>query len=251
MKRHYWEISILVFIAIVTTSFFFIFRMNNHNEKKKLVVPKNELKPRVDTLSTKVLVDSLFKLEYLKYAIDEDIDSLKAIILSEFDRKYGIPLLYSNDSNICMDYRHYLCDGENIFESNGIPDMLKELQPAFQKRGIKIKVNDYVESYDMTQDWLNEKITINETEYVVFKNFKGYGWGEATFRLAEILNNEFKKQGSVEKIYLTSGGNSGHLFILTNEIFNLLNDNQNDAEWKPNDIYEWAKVNYIRTNFYQ
>jgi hypothetical protein len=250
MKRHNLKNTIGAVLVLAVALFFFITIKKSYNEDNSKSNQKGEPKQKRDTLSTIVFVDSLIKLGYLKYALDKDFENLKVVMLSDFDRKYGIPILYSNDSNICIDYRHYLCDCESVFESGGIPEILKELKPAFRKRGIKIIVNNYYEDFDTTHNWLNEKITINETEYIIFKNYKGFGWGEATFRLAEILNTEFKKQGCTEKIYLSSGGNNGQIFILSNEIYQLMNDNLKDTEWKPMEILEWAKVNYVNINCY-
>ena len=69
-----------------------------------------------------------------------------------------------------------------------------------------LNINNHFEEWDDKNEWLNHNITINDNDYVIFKNFKGYGWGEAVQRLAEILNIEFEKQNIKERVYLINGG---------------------------------------------
>ena len=133
------------------------------------------------------------------------------------------------------------CDGETVFEQGGFTGMLQELDATFEKIGFDLVIDDHYEVWDSDSRWLNHTITINGAEYVVFKNFKGYGWGEAVKRLAEILNGEFKKQGIDERIYLVSGGNDGRLIFLTEPLYGYIYSVYSNPEWKPLEVGEWAK----------
>ncbi|WP_151830009.1 hypothetical protein, partial [Acinetobacter ursingii] len=74
--------------------------------------------------------------------------------------------------------------------------------PAFSKMNFYCNVKNNFEVWDEKNEWLNHRITINEVEYIIFYNFKGYGWGEAPYKIAQILNNELEKQNIDERCYL-------------------------------------------------
>jgi hypothetical protein len=85
---------------------------------------------------------------------------------------------------------------------------------------------------------LNHTITINNKKYIIFEKFKGYGWGEAAQRFADIINDQLQLQGSAERIYLASGGNDGRAIFLTENQFNLLDPvlkGENDRPLKVED----------------
>ena len=109
----------------------------------------------------------------------------------------------------------------------------------------KCDISNHFEEWDEKNKWLNHKITINGTEYTIFRNFSDYGWGEAPFRIAQILNIELQKQKIDEQIYLVNGGNDGRLAILSNTQYQLIYKIYKDNNWKPLEINEWAKVSKI------
>ena len=146
-------------------------------------------------------VNKLDELGYFKYAKKEDAPSLKKEML-EMIRKYGsegtLTTLLDENTNVAKDYRFYFCDGETVFEGDGIPDLINDLQPSFEKFGVKIKIGSFSEEWD-DEKGLSTQIKINGTEYEIFKNFKKSGWGEAPMRIAHAINKELEKKGINEK----------------------------------------------------
>ncbi len=113
------------------------------------------------------------------------------------------------------------------------------MAPLFEKMHFKLNITNHVEEYDK---WLNHRITINGKEYLIFKNFKGYGWGEASQRFAEILNEQLTLQDIDEQLYLINGANDGSAVFLKHAQFELLYSVLKDKHWKPLPVEEWCKV---------
>lgn len=113
---------------------------------------------------------------------------------------------------------------------------------TFEKIGFKMSIDSHFEEWDDQKEWLNHRITINGSEYVIFKNFKGYGWGEAVQRLAEILNLEFEKQDIKERIYLINSGNDGALLFLDDDLYHYFYSVFTNRQWKPLKVKEWMEI---------
>jgi len=191
-------------------------------------------------------VKGLKDLGYFKYADKSDIEILEKDIAAYFDPDGGFSTTYWYDSYMSKDYRCYPCDGEDVYEHEGIRDLLNELKPTFEKINFKCDITAHTEEWDVENNWLNHRITINGTEYIIFRNFTGTGWGEAPKRIAEILNAEFGKQGIDEKIYLISGGNDGQLIFLTDELYKCIYSVFKNPVSKPLDPEEWAEVMNVK-----
>lgn len=147
--------------------------------------------------------------------------------------------VWDDSSNLPKDFRYYFCDGEEIFEEGGIRELLNELKPVFEKMNFRCIVTNHIEEWDDKNQWLNHKITINGTEYVILKNYTGNdGWGEVPFRIAQILNIELRKQNINEQIYLVNGGNDGRLALLSKAQYELIYKTYKDDNWKPLEINE-------------
>lgn len=202
---------------------------------------KQESPKTYDQDEAEKFVKQLDELGYFKYADSSDFDSLKATFVKEFDPTAELTSIWDDNTNLPKDYRYYFCDGETIYEQGGIIELLKELNTVFNKMNFKCDITNHFEEWDEKNEWLNHKITINGTEYIIFKNFKDYGWGEAPFRIAQILNKELTKQNIDEQIYLVNGGNDGRLALLSKEQYELIYKTYKDNNWKPLEIHEWAK----------
>lgn len=187
-------------------------------------------------------VKQLDELGYFKYADSSDLDSLKATFINEFDPDTELTSIWDENTHLPKDYRYYFCDGEEVYEQGGILGLLKDLNPVFEKMNFTCNVSNNLEEWDSKNKWLNHEITINGTKYIVLKNFKGYGWGESPFRIAQILNIELRKQNIDEQLYLVNGGNDGRLAILSKKQYELIYKTYKDDNWKPLQINEWAKV---------
>lgn len=187
-------------------------------------------------------VSVIDSLGYFKYAAEEDIEPLKESHLESFDSEGAWGGLWDDETGLPLDYRYYYCDGEYVYEEGGFTGTLTELERTFQKIGLEFIIEEHFEEWDADQQWLNHRIKINGTEYVIFKNHTGgYAWGEAVKRLAEILNAELEKQALEERVYLINGGNDGHLIFLDQPLYKFFYQTFSDPQWKPLEVKEWAK----------
>ena len=187
-------------------------------------------------------VKRLEELGYFKYAAPSDVEPLKRDLIDYYSPDGDLPSINDEETDTPKDYRGYLCDGEEVYEEGGIIKLLKELQPTFDKLGFQCEITDHFEEWDCENDWLNHRITINGTEYVLFKNFTGIGWGEALARIAKILNRELEKQGKDERIYLAMGGNDSCCIFLTEELYRYIYSIYKNPYYKPLEPCEWEKV---------
>lgn len=193
-------------------------------------------------VSPNEFVNKLTVLGYFKYADKENVERLKNNLIENYDPGNELVSLWDDKTGAPLDYRYYWCDGETVFEQGGFTALLEQVKPTFDKIGLKINVTDHFEEWDTKNEWLNHRITINGTEYVIFKNFRGYGWGEAAARFAQIINQEAEKQSIPEKVYLASGGNDGRLIFLTTEQYDYIYSIYINKLWKPLEVSEWMKV---------
>lgn len=208
-----------------------------HNRVKK--------KKSVATYSRKEAVKFVCNLEalgYFKYTDKQNLKGLKKLIIDEFDPENELITIWDDNTGTPQDYRYYFCDGETVYEEGGVTELLIKLQPSFQKFNFSCDITDHFEQWDMDHQWLNHRISINGTEYVIFRNFTETGWGEAPRRVAEILNLEFQKQGIKEKVYLASGANDGRLIFLTEELYYYIYSVYKNPHWKPLDLEEWSQI---------
>jgi hypothetical protein len=184
------------------------------------------------------MVDHLQELGYFKYADIVNVDKAKKELIESIS-KYGIiSEVVDEKTDKPLDPRFFGLDGETLFEQDGFTDMFKELEPLFNKMDFKFKISNHVEHYDK---WLNHRITVNGKEYLIFKNFKGHGWGEAAQRFAEILNDQLQLQGNDELLYLVNGANDGSAVFLTNDQYQFIRQKLKDKQWIPLPIGEWCK----------
>lgn len=193
-------------------------------------------------ITAQEFVETIDSLGYFKYANSEDIEKLKKSHLESFDPEGSWGGIWDDETNLPLDFRYYFCDGEYVFEQDGFTGMLEEMDSTFKKIGFEITIENHFEEWDNENEWLNHRIKINGTDYVIFRDFKGYGWGEAVQRLAEIINTELEKQNINEKIYLINGGNDGSLIFLNNGLYKYFYETFTDPQWKPLEVNEWAKI---------
>ncbi len=236
--------KIVLVVAIISFLVSLWVRNNKGNAKAQpnnIVSSKLALKSNV-SIKPEEFVSKLDSLGYFKYADDKNIELLKKDNLSSFKKDGTWGRLWDDETLIPLDYRNYGSDGETLFEQGGFDAILKDMKPTFDKIGFTLSVDEQFEEWDSENEWLNHRITLNGTEYVIFKNFKGYGWGEAAQRFAEIINAEFEKQGIDERVYLINGGNDGSLIVLDSQLYNYFYEVFTEPQWKPLEVKEWAKV---------
>ncbi|PZR20313.1 MAG: hypothetical protein DI539_11125 [Flavobacterium psychrophilum] len=194
------------------------------------------------SVSGKEFAAKLDELGYFKYVNPKDVQALKDTITKDFDPGASPVTIWDNETGIPKDYRLYMCDGETLFEAGGFTSMLTELQPAFDKIGLKMTVTNHTEEWDTKTNSLNHSITINGNNYTIFKNFKETGWGEAAQTFADIINTELTLQKKEDRVYLIHGGNEGSIIFLNEKQFKYMYSVFTDKEWKPLSVKEWCKV---------
>jgi hypothetical protein len=205
-------------------------------------------KPIALVSDEKRINDILIKLEelgYFKYANPADLEELKTEVYNSLKSNFLSTIWNEEKPYNSKDYRHYSLDNETLFEEGGFTDYLKDFDHLFKIIGLKLDIKNHVEEWNENES-VNHTITINNKDYVIFKNFKGYGWGEASERFAEILNDQLKIQGKDERIFLASGGNDGQAIVLTEAQFNLLDPVLKNPHYRPLRIEDWCRVMEVK-----
>jgi len=226
--------QILTFLGAVIFSIAIRVILKSNNDKKKSAESAHY------KVSAHDFVDHLEQLGYFKYTNKEGVGFLKSEIIKYYDPDSELISIWNDTTNTPWDCRNYLCDGEAVFELGGIKALLDELSLAFDKFGFKCVVTNHMETWDAARHELNHSITLNDTNYILFENFKETGWGEAVLKIAQALNKELAKQSIDERIYLASGGNDGRLIFLTNDLYEYIYKVYRNRKLKPLDIHEWA-----------
>lgn len=230
--------TIIIFsvIALAVGGLFF-FRCNN-----KPTTTSADKKPFLNRQETENLVKQLVDLGYYKYADPNDIDSLKEELTSSI-APYGIlSTLYFDKPLTPKDYRYYIFDGETVFEQGGFDDALKDMKGFFDKIGLTLEITNHIEEVDTLTKGLNHELTVNGKRYIIFKDFKDYGWGEAPQKFTEMINDQLLIQNKDERLYLINGGNDGAAVFLTDKQFDIFDNLFTDDQWKPLKVDKWCKV---------
>jgi hypothetical protein len=223
----YGFIALMAVISIITGIL-----DNDDDEEEAVYVPD----------SAYVFVDKLDDMGYFKYADSVNIDTLKQDMIMFYNPESYLTTIWDDSTYIPLDYRLYFCDNEYVSEGGGIVGMIEEMKPTFERMGAKMTIDYNISEYDMENNWLNHKISINGNEYELFKNFTGTGWGHAVKKLAWVVNKELTAQGIKDRVYLINGGNDGMLVFLTPQQYLYIYSNYSNPYWKPLQVYEWARV---------
>lgn len=224
-----------------TTLFALLLFLGTIAFNEKSIAQKNSTAHTIPSVNGKEFVTNLEKFGYFKYANPKDLDSLKANMINLYDPTNELVTIWDDETGTPKEYRLYTCDSEALFEAGGFMQMLSNLQPTFNKIGLKINVSNHVEEWDTKNNWLNHSVTINRTHYTIFKKFTGTGWGEAVQTFADILNNELRLQNKEDRIYLIHGGNDGRIIFLSNAQFEYIDSIYTNNEWKPLLVADWCR----------
>lgn len=207
---------------------------------------RSELKPYMSRAEAEKAVEQLVLLGYYKYADAKDVDSLKKELASSI-AGYGIlSTIYFDRPVRPKDYRYYIFDGETVFEQGGFNDYLNDMHVFFDKSGLKLDITRHIEELDTVSGGIKHELTVNGKLYVIFKDFKGDGWGLAARKFAEMLNDQLRLQNIDERLYLINGGNDGNAVFLSDEQFALIDKLSDDNQSKPLPVEKWAKVFNVR-----
>lgn len=188
------------------------------------------------------LADKLEQAGYFKYTSPSDIPELKNAISEGVKDKF-LATVYNDDKPYnAKDHRFYVLDGETLFEEEGFTDSFKDFQHIFNLIGLTFEVTNHIEEGDLQNHWVNHSMTVNGKNYVIFKNFTGYGWGEAAREFSKILNEQLILQGKEERIFLYNGGNDGQAVLLTEKQFEIIDSSISDPHGKPLRLEDWCKL---------
>jgi hypothetical protein len=234
----------LIIAALVIGGFLLFRKKSTNNTSSKST--QQSIATEYKNEDAEKFANRLQELGYFKYANTNEVDTLHKNMIEGYDPTNELVSIWDDHSMTPKDYRYYFCDGEELYEEGGLTSMLKILQPTFNKIGLTINVTDHYEVWDNNKKWLNHTITINGKKYVVFKNFKEMGWGEAAQRLAEILNEELDKQHKEERVYLVSGANDGRIIFLTDQQFSYIDSVYTNKQWKPLKVKDWCKAMEVK-----
>jgi len=211
--------------------------------KKKSGVSKPDYDPHL-------IVEKLEESGYFKYAATGDIPEIKNDLIDSLTRlNYLSSISFSESPFNSKDYRHYHFDGEDLFEEGGFIWQLEAMKTLFGKMHFKVEISNHIEDWD-NEKGLNHFITLNGKAYTIFENFKGYGWGEAAQRFAEIINDQLGLQNIDERLYLVNGGNDGNAVYLTDKQFSILDPVLNGRE-RPLKIEDWCSVHQVNRQNYR
>lgn len=162
--------------------------------------------------------EELYKKEFLKYANQSNLDSLKYELINSFD-------IYNEEI-----FRLVHIDAEEVAEFNFVFS-LKNLNEVLQKRnfGLQIeKSKDYQETYNISIN--NEEVNLY-THYDLENNLF---WDTAPRNFFIKVNELLEKQNIDEKFFLLYGGNDLHAILLTPKQFEIISENyRNNPKEKP------------------
>jgi len=186
----------------------------------------------------------LKKLKYYKYADKNNLDYAKTYIAVEHTPIEFVPSSYFEDSSISISKRHYYMDGEWLWDKGGMVAFLKkDLAPYYEATGFIVEVEDVVE--ELNNKIANYTIKVNGKWYKILDNHKvlqAEVWGKVPLEIAKLLNEQLKKQGFQDRLYLISAGHDGRGIFLTEKqhayIYNLVEDKW----WKPYGLESWEEI---------
>ncbi len=195
------------------------------------------------------IVDKLDNLGYFKYTALSDIQEIKSNLVDSLTKLNHLGYVSFDESPYnSKDYRHYHFDGEDLFEEGGFIWQLEAMKTLFDKMNFTIEIANHIEDWD-NEKGLNHRITLNGKEYIIFKNFNDYGWGEAAQRFAEIINDQLELQNKDERLYLVNGGNDGNAVYLTDKQFSLLDPILKGTD-RPLKVEDWCRINQVNRQSY-
>ena len=210
--------------------------------------------PSSPSMTATEVANQLEKLGYFKYANPDDIDHLKSEIGKDLVEEQYFPLVEREKLlpgmhhvwDFIMDPKHFVLDGETLWEEGGVLASLNEMARLFEKMNIRMELTDHMEEYDAANQWVNHSGTINGKKYTLFDKFKGYGWGEAAQRFADMINDQLERQQSDERLFLIYGGNDGRAVFLTEEQYQLINTFTKTHRERPQKVEDWCLAMQVK-----
>ena len=117
--------------------------------KSEPSISKNESNMN-SKITAKEFVETIDSLGYFKYADRDNIEKLKKSHLESFDSGGSWGGIWDDETILPLDFRHYFCDGESVYEQGGFTGMLEEMDSTFKKIGFKISIENHFEEWDLS-----------------------------------------------------------------------------------------------------
>ncbi len=190
----------------------------------------------------KQFVEGLAKRGYFRYADPADEDQLWREMYGWYDSESTLTTIPDDETGQPLDYRLYVCDGEDLFDTDGVLNLLKELRPSFDRMNFRCEIGSCELSHIAESDDTDMSLSINGTCYVIRKRCGGANCFETSMRLGQILNAELAKQDVAERVYLINGGSEGMLVFLTPELQEYILPFYSNPAWTPLEPGEWGQV---------
>lgn len=184
-------------------------------------------------MNSKEFVDRLDQLGYFSYTPQETLDKAKTSLTRNFEERNLLMVGSSQEPPfLSFDRRFYNCgDGEALYEAGGVPDMLEEMRPVFEKAGFRLDYSS--DEYTQTE----HTIVVNGRKYMMAAG-SILMWGETFLKYAEMINEELLLQGIDERLYLLDFDGSSYMVFLTRKQFDFLRQTLPD-ETSPLETAEW------------
>jgi hypothetical protein len=228
-QRNYRDRALILFATLVICSC-------TTNIKKASVFQDSDTSKILinNQMNGKELAYNLEKSGYFKYTDNDKSTFVRDSIIKHFDNdKEFMSEFNSKPPFQSYDLRFYDCgDGEGLYEEGGVINLLKEMQPFFDKNRVKLNYSDdnYINNF--------HSIKINGRTYAMAEG-SSLMWGETMGKFVEMVNFELQDQHSTERLYLITNENE-YMIFLTQEQYDILIANL-EFDKRPLTAIEWVK----------
>jgi hypothetical protein len=171
--------------------------------------------------SDSIYGEKLIDNDFLKYADNSKIDSLKSQLISNFD-------IYDDDN---LKIAHI--DAEELAEFS-FDFFLPQLNKILEKRNVSLTVKS-ADDYEKTNDIIinGEKLNLYTKKELDNQTF----WDTAPKNFFRRINGILKTKNIDEQFYLLYGGNDLQSILLTDKQFSIISeyykDNEKEKPYKP------------------
>lgn len=229
---------------IITSSVYYLYKKNTEEQVSKKA---RELKHEQLKDEGKEFVEALEKLDYFKYTSPANLSKVKDEIIEYYDPEYTFTTYWEDEEGeISLDYRAIHVDCEKLLEQNGIPDLLKGLQPAFQKFGLLFSLEDHHLSHDKINGIINEYLIVNGVRHCIFENEEGgFPTITAPAKIAEIINQELEQQQLEERTYIASSSIYLLFLFITPEQQLIFDKAYTEPDEIPRLPEDWKEFQYL------
>lgn len=241
----------LMYLVVAVCLVIFLYMAKKRIDRRTAALTANaptEGKSRTDVVRRikegEAFVLKLDELGYFKYTDSQHLSALQNYMAKNSDPATGFPGCFTDgdSTSYSVSFRCFGADNEDLFEEGGFTGLLRDMQPVFDKMGVAMKVTAHREVWDDKNHWLNHSISLNGRPYTIFKNFKGYGWGEAMAKFTQIVNTELEIQGSDERLYPWRAANDGLVALLTEQQLQYIHSKFPGKHDRPLPLREWCDL---------